>query len=172
MMDYWDRPTRPLREIPRGGDNHAFLIKALNEAGNELAGEFYGLRPRQLRARIGDGWSLKQIAGHLRDKEEVTLSYVRAIISSRRAVLEVVDLEALADDGEYQHLDLHEALYTFSDLRENLVYILHNLSPRQWQRSGSHPYRGTLSIADLVRELNEHDLAHLWQVQRIKQAIL
>ena len=172
MMDYWDRPARPLREIPRDGDNHAFLIKALNEAGNELGGEFYGLRRRQLAARIGDGWSLRQIAGHVRDKERATLSSVRAIISSRKPVLEVVDLEALADDGEYQHLDLHETLCTFSELRENLVYILHNLSPRQWQRMGTHPYRGALSIADLVRELNEHDLAHLWQVQRIKQALL
>lgn len=170
-MDYWERPSRPLREIPRDGDNHAFLIKALNEAGNELAGEFYGLRPRQLTARLGDGWSLKQIAGHVRDKEEVTLSWVRAIISSRKATLDVVDLEALADEGEYQRLDLHEALYTFSDLRENLVYILHDLSPRQWQRTGTHPYRGALSIGQLVRELNEHDLAHLWQVQRIKQVL-
>jgi hypothetical protein len=170
-MDYWDRPSRPLREIPRDGDNHAFLIKALHEAGNELEGEFYGLRPRQLTARLGSGWSLKQIAGHLRDKEELTLSYVRAIISSRKPRLDVVDLEALVDDGDYDRLDLHEALYGYSDCRQNLLYLLHDLSQRQWERTGEHPYRGALSVGQLVRELNEHDLAHLWQVQRIKQAL-
>jgi hypothetical protein len=171
-MDFWDRPSsRPLREIPRDGDNHAFLLKALREAAEELEGEFYNLRPRQLAARQGDSWSLAQIAGHLRDREELNLSHLRGIVSSRRPVLEVVDLEALADENDYAPSELSELLYGFSEARQNALYLLYNLSARQWRRQGEHPYRGALGVEQIVKEMNEHDLAHLWQVKRLKQSL-
>jgi len=117
-----------------------------------LEGEFYNLRPRQLSWRPDNGWSLLEIAGHLRDNEELTLGYLRAIISSRRPLLEVVDLEGFVEEGRYRRLDLHEALYTFSELRQRLVYLLHELSEHQWRRGGQHPYRDTVSVGQIVRE--------------------
>jgi hypothetical protein len=172
-MDYWDRPSgRPLREIPRDGNNHAFLLKALREASGELEGEFYNLRPRQLAWRDGDEWSLVQIAGHLRDREDMHLTYLRAIISSRRPRLDVVDLEALVEDNDYQPRELHDLLYELSDLRERALYLLYNLSDYQWRREGEHPYRGRLSVEQIVKEMNEHDLAHLWQVMKLKQVLV
>src|SRR6476646_7520724 len=98
-MDDWDRPSRhPLREIPRDGDNHAFLLKALHEASGELESEFYNLRPSQLDWHEPDSWSLVQIAGHLRDREEMHLSYLRAIVSSRSPHLDAVDFELLVEE--------------------------------------------------------------------------
>lgn len=172
-MDYWDRPSgRPLREIPRDGDNHAFLLKALHEAGDELGSEFYNLSPRQLSRKERDEWSLIQIAGHLRDREQVHLSYLQAILSSRRPVLDVVDFAQMVEDGDYQPRELREFLYAFAELRERCLYLLYDLSNRQWQREGEHPYRGALNISQIVKEMNEHDLAHLWQVKRLKERIL
>jgi hypothetical protein len=171
-MDFWDRPSsRPLREIPRDGDNHAFLLKALREAAEELEGEFYNLPRRQLTERQGDEWSLIQIAGHLRDREELNLNYLRRMISSRRPLLEIVDLESLVEENAYTPSDLSGLLYGFSDARQNAIYLLYNLSDRQWRREGDHPYRGALRVDQLVKEMNEHDLAHLWQVKRLKQAL-
>jgi len=171
-MDYWDRPSgRPLREIPRDGDNHAFLLKALHEASGELEGEFYNLRPRQLSWHERDEWSLVQIAGHLRDREELNLSYLRAILSSRRPLLEVIDLDVLVEENDYQPEQLHELLYGFAELRERALYQLYNLPPDRWRRGGRHPYRGIVTIEQLVKEMNEHDLAHLWQVMRLKQVL-
>ena len=169
-MDFWDRASgRPLREIPRDGNNHAFLLKALREASGELEGEFYNLRPAQLDWRNGDEWSLVQIAGHLRDREQANLADLRSIVSSRNHTLELVDFESLVDENGYRPRDLHELLYSLADLRESALYLLYNLSDHQWRREGRHPYRGALSIERLVKEMNEHDLAHLWQIQRIKQ---
>jgi hypothetical protein len=172
-MDYWDRPSgRPLREIPRDGDNHAFLLKALHEASGELEGEFYNLRPQQLAWHEPDEWSLVQIAGHLRDREEMHLSYLRAIISSRRPILEVIDLEALVEENDYRPRQLQELLYGYSELRERCLYLLYDLSGNQWRRQGDHPYRGALSVEQIVKEMNEHDLAHLWQIMRLKQTLV
>jgi hypothetical protein len=172
-MDYWDRPSgRPLREIPRGGDNHAFLLKALHEASGELEGEFYNIRPRELAWHEPGDWSLAQIAGHLRDREQLHLSYLQTISSSRRPQLEVVDLQSLVEENDYQPGQIHEFLYGFADLRERTLYRLYNLSPNQWLREGRHPYRGLISIEQIVKEMNEHDLAHLWQVMRLKQVLV
>lgn len=171
-MDIWDRASgRPLREIPRNGDNHAFLLKALREASGELEAEFYNLRPRQLSWHEPDEWSLVQIAGHLRDREELVVSHLRAILSSRRPSLAVVDLEALVEENAYQARDFGGLLYGFADLRQTALYLLYNLSDRQWRREGDHPYRGALSVERIVKEMNEHDLAHLWQVRRLKQSL-
>ena len=171
-MDDWERRSgRPLRELPRDGDNHAFLLKALREASGELEGEFYNLRATQLCWRRGDEWSLLQIAGHLRDREDANLDDLRAIVSSRRPELQLVDFEAVADEQPYETAQLSELLYGFSELRQHALYLLYNLSDRQWRRVGQHRYRGELTIEQLVKEMNEHDLAHLWQVMRIKQAM-
>jgi DinB superfamily len=171
-MDDWDRPSsRPLREIPRDGDNHAFLLKALHEASGELEGEFYNLRRAQLAWHEPDGWSLAQIAGHLRDREQMHLDYLRGIVSSRDCILEAIDFEAMVDENGYGPEEAHNLLYGYAELRERALYTLYNLSGNQWRRTGRHPYRGSLSIEQIVKEMNEHDLAHLWQVKRLKAAL-
>ncbi len=38
-------------------------------------------------------------------------------------------------------------------------------------RKGRHPYWGTVTIAQLVREQNEHDLEHLWQARNIRESL-
>ena len=30
-----------------------------------------------------------------------------------------------------------------------------------------HPYLGPLTVQEVAREMNEHDLAHLWQLRRL-----
>lgn len=160
-----------MREIPRDGDNHAFLLKALHEASGELENALYGVSRRDLRRRQNDDWSLIEIAGHLRDKEEQTLSYLRAITASKRPELPAVDLAMLVAEGGYEQLDPREVLYQFADLRQETLYLLYRLSAEKWQRAGVHEYRGRLTVAQLVKELNEHDLRHLWQIQRIKECL-
>ena len=169
-MDDWERSSvRPLREIPRDGNNHAFLLKALREASGELEGEFYNLRSSELVWHRQDEWSLTQIAGHLRDREESNLLVLRAIVSSRRPMLEIVDFETVVEAHDYRPAQLNALLYEFSELRQHALYLLYNLSDRQWRRAGQHRYRGDVTIDQLVKEMNEHDLAHLWQVMRLKQ---
>jgi hypothetical protein len=45
------------------------------------------------------------------------------------------------------------------------------LSEDEWQRTGVHPYRGRVSIYDIAREMHEHDLEHLYQARRLREAL-
>src|SRR5215207_9692120 len=86
-----------MREIPREPDNQRFLLKAIGEAGRELAEELYGISTREASRCGENGWSYLQIAAHVRDNEEMTLSYVERILSRRNPRLEAVDAERALD---------------------------------------------------------------------------
>jgi hypothetical protein len=55
----------------------------------------------------------------------------------------------------------------FSTLRRKSVYLLWSLDDADWNRRGIHPYVGPLSVTQVAREMNEHDLSHLWQLRRL-----
>ena len=57
------------------------------------------------------------------------------------------DQELWARLGNYAMWNASEALELFRLLREANLRMLHTLSPEQWERSGSHVERGTLTSA-------------------------
>jgi hypothetical protein len=158
-----------MREIQPDPSGHRFLLKALSEAGNELAEELYGCSRRLLDASDDDGWSIRLIAAHTRAHEEMVGEYVQIILSRREPELPVIDTEAVRDDPDACREDAEHAALMYAHLRRTLQYTLWDLSDRQWERTGRHPYRGDISIIQLARELHLHDLEFLWRARRIKE---
>jgi hypothetical protein len=113
------------------------------------------------------------IAAHVRDHEEMTLTYLERILASRREPrLDAIDAERVLDDPDALSDSLDEILSEFSYLRRQTQMLLWDLSPPAWERRGLHVYRGPLTVLQLARELNQHDLEHLWQVRRLRDASL
>jgi hypothetical protein len=161
-----------MREIPREPNNQGFLLKAIREAGNELAEELYSAGPRESRHVRPDGWSYLLIAAHVRDHEEMTLSYVERILSRRNPHLEAVDTERVLDDPTLVIEEIDRLVTEFIYLRRQTAYLLYDLPPSAWERTGIHEYRGPCSVLQFARELNQHDLEHLWQVRRMRESAL
>jgi DinB family protein len=161
-----------MREIPREPDNQRFLLKAIGEAGRELMEELYGIRRHEAERRWPDGWSYLLIAAHVRDNEEITLSYLERILSRRNPQLEALDAERVLDDPSIITEDIDRLVTEFLYLRRQTQYLLYDLPDRSWERCGVHEYRGPVSALQLARELNQHDLEHLWQVRRMREAAL
>ena len=158
-----------MREIPREQRSHAFLIKALREAGGELLSELEGIRQRDaVRAPAGE-WSFAQIAQHVRDNDDVFLHNVTAILSRRRATLLAEPFGRAPEGDEARFIDIERAAYGYASLRQRAIYALYDLEGADWERTGEHPYRGPVSLLQLARELHLHDLEHLWQVRGHKQ---
>jgi hypothetical protein len=158
-----------MREIAPDPGGHRFLLKALSEAGNELAEEIYGCPNRVLDVLDDDGWSIRLIAAHVLAHEEMVADYVERILSMRNPDLEVIDAEACRDDPDGCHEDAERAMLHYAHLRRRLQYSLWDLDNRSWERTGCHPYRGPVSVIQLARELHLHDLEYLWRVRRIKE---
>lgn len=158
-----------MREITPDPGGHRFLLKALREAGNELAEELYGCPRRLADVRDGDGWSIRLIAAHVVAHEEMANEYLHRMLSRRNPTLPVIDTEAVLDDPDGCREDPESAAMEFVRLRRNLHYLLWDLDDHDWSRAGEHPYRGTLTVAQIVRELHLHDLEYFWRARHIKE---
>ncbi len=93
------------------------------------------------------------------------------IVERDEPKLKAFDGDALVMDRDYQEIDLFEALDQFTYLRHRSVDVLWGPALGEWNRKGRHPYLGPLTIAQLVREQNEHDLEHLWQARNIRESL-
>jgi len=149
-----------------------WMLKALHEAADELQSQLLGFSEEDLCRRPAPGeWSLKEIAAHLRDAEACFLERLRLIVSQDEPDLPDIDVDAYVLEQDYQSLDLYEVLLEFSRLRQRSSSLLWSLEPSEWEREGLHPYRGRLSIMQVARDMNEHDLSHLWQARRLRRQI-
>ena len=149
-----------------------WVLKALREAGDELIDQFYGAGEKELRRRPQDDeWSLKEIAGHLRDNEELALDQIRLMAGEEGPELPARDVDALPLERDYRSADIQELLGAFAGFRRQTYRLLSSLAPEDWGRCGRHPYRGEVTIAQIARELAEHDLGHLWQARRPREAL-
>jgi len=150
-----------------------WVLKALREAGDELMGQFHGAREKELRWRPQDDeWSLKEIAGHLRDNEELALEQMRLMAGHEEPPLPARDVDALPLERDYRSADVQELLGAFAGLRRQTHRLLWSLASDDWERCGRHPYRGEVTIAQIARDLAEHDLGHLWQARRLRETLL
>ena len=149
-----------------------WVLKALREAGDELIDQFYGASEDELRGRPQDDeWSLKEIAGHLRDNEELALEQIRLMAGDEQPELPARDVDDLALERDYRSADVQELLRAFAGFRRQTYRLLSSLAPEDWGRCGRHPYRGEVTIGQIARELAEHDLGHLWQARRLREAL-
>ena len=147
-------------------------MKALREAGGSLVSEFAGLDDTALRHRPAeDELSLKEIAAHMRDAEELALRQLTVASEEPDKRLPVWDIDVLPFERDYRNVDLEGVLSEVRNLRRQTTTLLWMLRDWDWRREVTHPYRGQITLEMIARELAQHDLEHLWQVRRLKQAL-
>lgn len=152
-------------------DSQGWVLKALREAGGSLVSEFHAVNDEQLQEYTADDeWCLAEIAGHVRDCEELAFLQITAILDGERR-LPVWDLEVLPKERDYRGGDVEGFLIEFRALRRDTADLLWSLREHEWRREGNHPFRGAVSVEQIARELAQHDLEQLWRVRRIKDAL-
>ena len=131
--------------------------------------ELLGLDEEVLCQRpANDEWSLKEVAAHVRDAEELALQQLLAINEPITKTLPFWDIDVFPLERDYRAEDLSRLLTEFRRLRGETTSLLWGLMDADWRRSGRHPYRGDMTVEEIARELAQHDLEHLWQVRRLK----
>ena len=79
-------------------------------------------------------------------------------------------LDILPSERNYRDVPLMELMNDYEAAREETIWLLRMLDEDDWERRGVHPYRGGISVHDIVRALHEHDLEHLYQARRLNEA--
>ena len=152
-------------------DETRWVLKALRETAHELEAQLSGLHEKDLRRRPDDGWSLKEIAAHLRDCEEHFLECLELIVARARSI-PCFDADALVFERDYCNINVYEAYERFEYLRYRSMSILWDLEAEDWELASEHPYLGPVSLLRLAREQSQHDLEHLWAARQVHQQVV
>ena len=131
-----------------------------------------GLTPDQLsRAEAPGKWSARQVVQHLADAELVGGFRFRMMLAHDAPALPGYDQDAWAEQLHYQESDCEAALGDFSALRGANLRLLQRATPTDLERFMVHSERGNESLSYMIRMYAGHDLVHLRQIARIRQAI-
>lgn len=160
-----------MRPVPEF-DPMSWLLKALRETSHAMETLLWNLDDRDLDRRVDeDEWSCAELIQHMNEMERRFGERLERMINECEPRIAAFDADSIAsecDDGRY---NCYDAMDEFASIRRQSVYALWALDDGDWERRGVHPYLGPLTIMQVAREMNEHDLAHLWQLRRLCDAL-
>ncbi len=118
-------------------------------------------------------WSVRQVVQHLADSELVGGFRFRMVLAHDAPELPAYDQDLWADRLRYQDSELATALEDFEMLRALNLRVLRRATPEDLKnRVMRHAERGDEPLGYMLRLYAGHDLVHLAQIRRIRQAIL
>lgn len=141
---------------------HLDALAAFPEA---LKRRVQGLDEGALRYRpTADAWSAVEIVGHIMDVEALWAGRIRHMLGAEHPSFPPYDRDEIVRQQEFQNKQPGGLLITFAERRAELVDFLRGLRPAQLARTGVHPTRGPISVADSIAILEDHDRAHAEQI--------
>ncbi|RPH57345.1 DUF664 domain-containing protein [bacterium] len=147
-------------------------LEVLAETPDALRQAVAGLTPEQEATPERPGkWSVRQVVQHLADSELVGGFRFRMVIAHDAPELPGYDQDLWAERLRYQESDLATALDEFTMLRNANLRLFRRATPEDLRRVMRHAERGEESLGHLIRLYAGHDLVHLAQIRRIRQAI-
>ena len=111
-------------------------------------------------------WAAVECLCHLRDAEEAFVGRFELILAVNEPPLAGPNPDRTAEERQYLRNDANEAIAAFRKRREETLAFLRGLKPEQWQRAGTHPARGRITIEDFHTLMTWHDDNHLDQLKR------
>jgi len=147
-------------------------LEVLAETPSALRQAVSGLTPEQEATPERPGkWSVRQVVQHLADSDLVGGFRFRMILAHDAPELPGYDQDLWAERLHYQESDLETTLADFAALRRLNLRILRRATPDDLRRVMRHSERGEESLDKVLSMYAGHDLLHLAQIRRIRQAI-
>lgn len=147
-------------------------IDQYESAPLQFATAIEGLSEEQVsRAPAPGEWSIHEVLVHLPDSETFAYERVRRILAEEQPTLHAFSEEIWAARLAYPTQDARLALDLFRALRRSNAALFRALSAKQWERSGNHSERGSMSLYDVFMTFLRHGQAHLEQVEQAKRSL-
>jgi len=110
-------------------------------------------------------WSIREIAAHLADVEQVFSFRLRQTLAEEHHVVQPFDQDVWAE--RYAPYDLASALALFEAARNWNLRLLTTVTEADRHRPTTHPERGTMTLWTIVETMAGHDINHLQQLERL-----
>lgn len=131
-----------------------------------LRGQVQPLDDATLRYKPEREWSAIENVGHLIDIEGLWIARFRQMLAAENPALAAIDVDETVRQRDYQHKDLANLLRTHAELRAETIEFIRGLKPLHFERTGIHPVRGPINLAQAVAILANHDRLHAEQIAK------
>lgn len=136
-------------------------------------------RVRQLVQGLGEGervwkpaaneFSATENVCHLRDIEEEGYRVrIRRLVEESEPLLHDLDGARLARERDYNSQSMSDALERFARARMSNVAALRSLPPDGLERSGTFAGAGSITLAQLMMMMREHDEGHIKELESLR----
>ena len=157
--------------MPRIPDAHADSYERFMRGPALLREALAGTDPATLNRRPqGEDWSMRDVVIHLADSELVAAVRIRLLLAGDEPVLPIYDPDVWKRKLLYVFRDPEAAMSAFQQVRYGAAELLRECSPDAWERAGTHPQVGVVTVADLVERGADHVDEHVAQLQAMRGA--
>lgn len=147
-------------------------LEVLRETPDVLTAVAADVPPHLLGTPEAPGkWSIREVIQHLADSELVGGNRFRMVMADDRPALAGYDQDLWARRLRYSESNVDEALEVFASLRRANVRLFERASDEDLARVGLHSERGEESLGLMLKLYAGHDIVHLRQIERIRQAV-
>lgn len=144
------------------------IITSLQESMSELEKLVKTCDDSALDQSLGEGkWSIKQLAGHLYDTEEVWSERIEQAISDDHTPFQSYDPEIYVQERAYEWYNAEEIKALIKRMKERRNNTLRLLEKDIWEQSGLHPEEGVMTVQILAETIALHEQHHLDQIKAI-----
>ncbi|MCY3882060.1 MAG: DinB family protein [Chloroflexi bacterium] len=155
--------------MPRIPDAHADSYERFMRGPALLREALAGTDPATLNRRPpGEDWSMRDVVIHLADSELVAAVRIRLLLAGDEPVLPIYDPDVWKRKLLYVFRDPEAAMSAFQQVRYGAAELLRECSPEAWERAGTHPQVGVVTVADLVLRGADHVDEHVAQLQAMR----
>ncbi len=131
-----------------------------------------GLTDEQLvRPEAPGKWSMRDVVQHMADSELVWGYRLRMVLAHDRPAITGYDQDLWADRLRYADVDPATSFRELISFRRSNLRLLARTPAADLDRIGVHAERGEESVRHMMRMYAGHDLLHLNQLRRIRQAV-
>ena len=146
---------------------HANLITSLRAFPQQLVMAIANLDDACMLAHpLAEEWSIAQNVHHLADSHMTAYIRCRLIASEINPPLKPYDQDAWAGFGDSQTADVTASLAILHGLHQRWADFFTNLTDSDWERVGSHPELGAVSLHRQLVGYVAHGDEHLEQIAR------
>lgn len=139
-------------------------IRRLPDQIDYLAG---ALTPEEMSGRfIAGEWSAAQNIHHLVDSHMNSYVRCRLMVTEKEPPLKPYDQDLWAALPDAASGDVGDSLLILRGLHGRWASFYEQLPEEAWQRTGSHPERGIVTLEGQLQMYARHGLAHVDQIRR------
>lgn len=156
-------PEKILEPNTDNSDSYLYTLRATPAAVETIiqgkAEKFLKEKPK------ANEWCITEVICHLRDVDkEINLPRIKCLITEDNPFLPGVDSDQWAIERDYFHQDGRKALNDFMINRIELLDLLGQLKPEDWNRTARHAIFGPTNLKELVSISAGHDRLHIHQI--------